>query len=363
MRTIYIKFYDLIAFLLKQSRDYLKADFQKWYTKTYQPEQETRFTLEDLSEGKELDGFGNYIWYDCSNLIDGLFLFFISASVVTCPLETLLNPILFLDYFALIGMLSLIFLPAVLGIREQTGMALKKLLPVFWDHPDIQNCKKRYLYFYLTESKEIVFTDKKPFFIFSFSGRRKTSTDWSKAKKNSVLAFMQWLIMSTLYLRFFWPYFFNPIQGAFLEYDRSAKKAGIKKNDRILVIGAGAVPHHMRWKNKIGSGGDITALDLDPYVIKNSLYMERFLEWIRSFFGKNRWVSKHICADSDKIPFKNNSFDVVIAVRCYYVNVEEALRVLKPEGKLVISTCGDVRYLDDKKQRVKNTLSGWIITA
>ena len=102
---------------------------------------------------------------------------------------------------------------------------------------------------------------------------------------------------------------------------------------------------------------------MNPYVIKKSLYIESFLEWVRGLFSKNRWLSKHICADSEEVPLKDNSFDVVIAVRCYYVNVEEALRVLKPEGKLVISTCGDVRYLDREKQQVESTFNGWIVTA
>ncbi len=153
------------------------------------------------------------------------------------------------------------------------------------------------------------------------------------------------------------------MQLAFLEYDETAKRIGLKSGQKVLIIGAGSVPYHIRWKKRLGPNGMITALDVDPFVLKDSERIERMIESVRGIFGKRRWVSEHIPGDAAELPFKAATFDAVIAVRCYYVSVVEALRVLKPEGKLLISNCGDIAELPKRDDpRLENTSNGWIVT-
>jgi len=346
---------------------FLKEDFRKWHAKTYQPEQEMRFDLEKIT-GKsddDLCGLGRYIWFDCCINIFYFLYFVIVLVLIYAVLDVVLrdlNKTETLNMFIFLGCIFFTVSYAFLGIRDVTRMSLKILVPEFWNCSVIMECRKNYKYFYITECGILVFTNKKPFFLFCTAGRRKVATDWSKIKRNTLVAFMEWLFISTIYLRILWPYFFNPIQGAFLEYDFSAKKSKFQKGDRVLILGSGSVPHHVRWKNKLGSEGEIVALDIDKFVIKKSYCIERAIEWLRGIFGKGRWVSKHICADADKLPFTSGYFDKVVAIRCYYVNCEEALRVLKKGGKLIISNCGDVRYMNREKLQVDETFSGWIIT-
>ena len=217
-------------------------------------------------------------------------------------------------------------------------------------------------WFYVTEI-EVIFTNVRPWNFFRMADRFPTDYPWEKLYRRDFFTWLLERVFGGIYLRIMWPYFFNPIQLAFLEYDRAAKRIDLKSGQKVLVIGAGSVPHHIRWKKRLGPEGMITALDIDPYVLKDSERMERLIEWVRGIFGKRRWVSEHIPGDAAKLRFEAASFNAVIAVRCYFVSVDEALRVMKPNGKLLISTCGDVVELPERDDpRVESTFSGWVIT-
>jgi len=231
------------------------------------------------------------------------------------------------------------------------------------DDERISNLLERYKWIYVTPT-ELVFTDVRPSFLFRVSDRFPTNYSWEKPyRRDPISWFGDRVIFGGLYLRILWPYFFNPLQLAFLEYDKAAKRIGLKSGQKVLVIGAGSVPHHIRWKKRLGPNGMITALDIDPFVLKDSERIERVIERVRGIFGKRRWVSEHIPGDAAELPFEAATFDAVIAVRCYFVSVAEALRVLKPDGKLLISTCGDIAELPKRDDpRLEETFNGWIVT-
>jgi ubiquinone/menaquinone biosynthesis C-methylase UbiE len=154
----------------------------------------------------------------------------------------------------------------------------------------------------------------------------------------------------------------NPMMLTFLEYDRAARFLGFREGDNVLVLGAGAVPHHVRWKRRLGNTGGITALEIEPLVLRDSLRWERLIEWIRSLFCRRRWISEHIEGDAtEMVDIKRDKFDYVVAIRCYAVSVGEAMRVLKPGGKLLMVSCGDISGLP-RDDRLESSLLGLVVT-
>ncbi len=67
-------------------------------------------------------------------------------------------------------------------------------------------------------------------------------------------------------------------------------------------------------------------------------------------------------ADGDMLPFKDNSIEEVFSSRCvgYYCKVDEAIRVLKPGGKIVLMVWNWERVLG--KLVYKLMSSGFTIT-
>jgi SAM-dependent methyltransferase len=263
----------------------------------------------------------------------------------------------------LLWMFYFIMLLMSMKVRWIRRSSLVKFVREISEDERIGDLLERYKWIYVTPT-ELVFTDVRPSFFFRVSDRFPTNYSWEKPyRRDPISWFGDRVLVSGLYLRILWPYFFNPLQLAFLEYDKAAKHIGLKSGQKVLVIGAGSVPHHIRWKKRLGPNGMITALDVDPYVLKDSERIERTIECLRGIFGKRRWVSEHIPGDAAELPFEAATFDAVIAVRCYFVSVAEALRVLKPNGKLLISNCGDVAELPGPNDpRLKETFNGWIIT-
>jgi hypothetical protein len=257
----------------------------------------------------------------------------------------------------IIGFMSLFF---AFARYEFVKAPLRWMLPLLKEHPDMQTLFQGKSYFYILNGN-IVFADRKPPFVLCMRARWSTNLTIRDLRPNRLHEFVQYF-METLYLRILWPYVYNPLQLAFLQYDVAATRAGLENGQKVLVLGAGSVPHHMRWKKRLGSDGHIFALDLCRYVIRDSVQIERGIEWFRSLAGKCRWTSTHMNGDSFELPFADGVLDSVIAVRCYEVDIAEAMRVLQPRGKLVIATCGDVRNFDNSLHRRESTPSGSIIT-
>ena len=180
------------------------------------------------------------------------------------------------------------------------------------------------------------------FFLVVYWGYRRRSVQLFLIKENADLSELFYNVFgSELHARYFWPYFMGILRCSFLSYREVMEEAGIEKDDKVLLIGAGSIPYHIQWKDAVNPE-NITVFDIDSSITRRSLQAELCIERCRGIFGRRRQISRHVCADADSIPFASGSFDVVVALRSYYVNTDEALRVLKPGGKFVAKLCGEV---------------------
>ena len=337
--------------------------YRNWYHATYQPEQELTLELKQLTN-QEIKSLGGYIhWTAAMNMLTGMLLIVSIAVVIVGVIQTIEKPEMW--YFCL----TFTFLPAFmlfgqLVIRPYNAhQCLRRITPLIWDHPDVLDARKQRKYFYITESGKIVFTDVKPFFLLCSDVRQRADVDWGAYKNNRIRAALDWAIMSTLYLRFIWPFILSPMQLAPLAYKTAMRRVEFRQGQNVLMIGAGPLPYHVWWKGRLGVDGHIVALDIDPYVNHTSFQVERVYEWVRGLLLERRWVSAHVTGDAEELPFANDSFDIVVAIRCYHVNVGEALRTLKPGGKLLIDDNSQVAELDRETQQVDESTSWWIVTA
>lgn len=268
----------------------------------------------------------------------------------------------FVNGVILLGIASVIPLTIHMKTRWIRRSCLVNLMLEIKDDKHVRDLLDQYKWVYITYA-EIIFTNVKPFFLFQVSDRFSTSYPWEKPYRRDPATWFLERVIGGIYLRILWPYLINPLQLAFLEYDKAARRIDLRSGQKVLIIGAGAVPHHIRWKNRLGPSGKITALDIDPFVLDDSEKIERLIEWMRGIFGKSRWLSEYISGDAAELPFEAGAFDAVIAIRCYFVSVDEALRVLKPDGKILISTCGDIAELPrNSDPRLESTSTGWIVT-
>lgn len=104
----------------------------------------------------------------------------------------------------------------------------------------------------------------------------------------------------------------------------------IKRGDNILDVGSGTGILLPFFKKAVGKNGKVVALD----------YSQKMLERAKSKYGDE---FEYICANAEKTPFKDNTFDVVV---CFSVFphfskklkvLKELFRVLKFGGRIVIS--------------------------
>jgi SAM-dependent methyltransferase len=126
------------------------------------------------------------------------------------------------------------------------------------------------------------------------------------------------------------------------------KMARISEGSRILDLGCGHGRITELVVEKVPSlevvGVDFTRPMLDAFLVRP---------------GANKSKIELVCADITKLPLEDNSFDAVVSSRAFQYlpdpvcGVREALRVLKPGGRLVVSIPNKlnfIRYLTyDKK--------------
>lgn len=131
------------------------------------------------------------------------------------------------------------------------------------------------------------------------------------------------------------------------------KELNFKRNfkGKALEIGFGTIANLLFLKNK---GFSCTGLEVSENSVKRS---KQYIE-----INKIKKIKTYYWKDSKKIPFKNNSFDLIIGLQCVYYNLEfenflkEIKRVLKPNGKFFFSFFSDkhdyIKYTDlvDKKR-------------
>jgi ubiquinone/menaquinone biosynthesis C-methylase UbiE len=103
----------------------------------------------------------------------------------------------------------------------------------------------------------------------------------------------------------------------------------IKKNEIVLDVGSGTGILLPYLKTATGKKGDVVALD----------FSRKMLDIAKKKFG-NKF--KYVKSNAEKTPFKNNVFDKIIcfSVFPHFVHklkvLKEFLRILKPQGKLII---------------------------
>ena len=341
----------------------IDSKYRRWYAATYKPEQELSLELKRLTN-HEMKGLGGYIlWTAAMNLLTGIVLLVFAAIAILSILDTIEQPERWSVYLTLMFVPAFMLFGQFVVIPDNAHQCLRRITGYIWDHPDMRDARERYRYFYIPENGKIVFTNVRPFFLLCSYTRQRADVDWRKYKNNRIRAALDWAIMSTFYLRFVWPFILSPMQLAFLSYRTAMKRVQFEQGKKVLMIGAGPLPYHVWWKKTLGPDGNIVALDIDPYVNRTSLRVEQAYEWLRSLFFKRRWVSSHVTGDAEELPFADYSFDIVVAIRCYHVNVKEGLRVLKPGGKLLVDETSQIAELNRETQHVEESTSWWLVTA
>ena len=133
------------------------------------------------------------------------------------------------------------------------------------------------------------------------------------------------------------------------------KEIKLKRNfkGQALEIGFGTMANLLFLKSK---GFNCKGLEVSG----NSV--DRSKKYIKNNKIKN--IKTYFWKESNKIPFKDNSFDLIVGLQCVYYNLDfknflnEVKRVLKPSGKFFFSFFSDkhdyIKYTDivDKKKNL-----------
>jgi ubiquinone/menaquinone biosynthesis C-methylase UbiE len=133
----------------------------------------------------------------------------------------------------------------------------------------------------------------------------------------------------------YWNEIHWPIKSFFLEFRPLhhlliGKVAKIEQGQKILEIGAG-YPLYKLYADRVGENGLFVATDFNQNIQRRS---QKICSW-----QKNNNVT-HAIADASILPFKDNSFDTIIAsnvpvkLECI---ANEAYRTLKPGGQFIFS--------------------------
>ncbi len=160
--------------------------------------------------------------------------------------------------------------------------------------------------------------------------------------------------ITTIYFTILWPFFFNPVQLAFLEYDKVKKYRKLNSGEKVLILGGGAVPHHIRYKKFLGGKGKIVVSDNHIPSLFVSKWIERVYECIPKLFGIKRRtpVEYTVCDSTDTFPFKNNTFDIIVAVRNYCIDYDECQRVVKENGVIYATNLAGWLHNQPPKEKI-----------
>ena len=101
---------------------------------------------------------------------------------------------------------------------------------------------------------------------------------------------------------------------------------------------------------EVGAGsGEMSKALLDKHEVVATDISGEMIKLVKKKLGIKAYIS-----DAEKLPFKNNSFDTIIAAEMiYYLDrpqrfFQEARRILQPKGRLLISSASKVAELYDK---------------
>jgi len=132
---------------------------------------------------------------------------------------------------------------------------------------------------------------------------------------------------------------YDTVGPAFFSYfgERLAKTAGIFAGARVLDIAAGRGASLFPAARAAGPGGRVTGIDIAPSMVKETAGE------ISRRAVKNADMR---LMDAENLEFGDNSFDIALCGFCVFFfpdagrAIREVYRVLKPGGKVVLSTWG-----------------------
>jgi ubiquinone/menaquinone biosynthesis C-methylase UbiE len=109
----------------------------------------------------------------------------------------------------------------------------------------------------------------------------------------------------------------------------------IQKNDKILDVASGRGAILFPAVNKVGPHGSVIGIDIAEGMVQKTT------EEIKKYEYSN---AKMLQMDAENLEFQDNSFDIILYGLCifffpqYEIALNESFRVLKPNGRIGIST-------------------------
>ncbi|MBI2599942.1 methyltransferase domain-containing protein [Candidatus Daviesbacteria bacterium] len=113
----------------------------------------------------------------------------------------------------------------------------------------------------------------------------------------------------------------------------TGNRARIEKGDKVLEVGSG-YPSYKVNSGRVGKEGVFVSLDINPNISHRN---KKIGYWLDRILRREKH-DEIVTADAGRLPFSDNSFDVVMASNFTGGNmdyIQEAYRVLKPGGRLV----------------------------
>lgn len=127
-------------------------------------------------------------------------------------------------------------------------------------------------------------------------------------------------------------------------YTESLKSLKLKGKEKILEVGCGDGKVLVNLKKK-GHIGTMVGTDLSKGMFKDS----------QKICKKEKLLIDYVEASAEKLPFKDSSFDIILAYFMIYhmpdidAALEEWKRILKPNGKLLVAI-GSMKNLSNRKK-------------
>ncbi len=139
---------------------------------------------------------------------------------------------------------------------------------------------------------------------------------------------------SDIWNEYFWPPFSTVLFARPLHFALTRFISDIKPGDKTLELCSG-YPWYEFYAGKVGENGLFVALDINQSIQERSKFIGGLVDkYIRR---KDTPTVQHLVASAYKtLPFRNNTFDHLIISQSH-PPTEEAYRVLKPGGRLLVS--------------------------